>query len=307
MLARGCGSMASPCVSLWFPDMKRLLITGGDGYFGRRFREKYARVFEILSTDKGDLDIADSQKVDRVMREFRPDLVVHAAALLVTDFCEKNPEICYGINVQGAVNVAKACGLVDARLVFISTEQVFNGNSGGGPHKEEDVPRPNTVYGRNKLEAEARLAEILPRLWILRFAWTFGFPERNLPLSPNLFWDVVKAALRGERMRVAVNEYRSLTYIYDIIDQFDRVFELPFGLYHVGSQNNLNRYEVACEILSLIGAGHRIDELLEKDLESYKDAPRDVRLDTSKLTRFGFIFSETREGLRRLVREFGLG
>ena len=287
--------------------MKKLLITGGDGYFGRRFRQKYAGAFEILSTDKGDLDITDRVKVQEAFRDFKPDIVVHAAALLVTDFCEKHPEICHDINVQGAVNVAEACRSVGARLVFISTEQVFNGNSEGGPYKESDVPRPNTVYGKNKLEAEKRLLEMVPALWTLRFGWTFGFPERNLPLSPNLFWDVIRSALRGERMRVAVNEYRSLTYIYDIIDQFDKVFALPFGLYHVGSRNSMSRYEVACEILRLIGVGHRIDELLEKDADRYKDAPRDVRLDTSKIEGCGFAFSETREGLAKLVREFSLG
>jgi dTDP-4-dehydrorhamnose reductase len=287
--------------------MKKLLITGGDGYFGRRFREKYAGAFEILSTDKGDLDITDRTKVQEAIRDFKPDIVVHAAALLVTDFCETHPEICHDINVQGAVNVAEACRSVGARLVFISTEQVFNGNSEGGPYKESDVPRPNTVYGKNKLEAEKRLLEMVPALWTLRFAWTFGFPERNLPLSPNLFWDVIRSALRGERMRVAINEYRSLTYIYDIIDQFDKVFALPFGLYHVGSRNSMSRYEVACEILRLIGGGHRIDELLEKDADRYKGAPRDVRLDTSKIEGYGFVFSETREGLAKLVREFGLG
>jgi dTDP-4-dehydrorhamnose reductase len=287
--------------------VKRILITGGDGYFGRRFRERYARSYEIRSTDKADLDITDPEGVQALMLGFKPEIVVHAAALLVTDFCEKNPEVCYRVNVQGALNVAEGCRTLNAKMAFISTEQVFNGNSGPGPYSEEDIPRPNTVYGKNKLEAETRLAKIVPGLWILRFAWTFGFPERNLPLSPNLFWEVVQATLRGRKLKVPVNELRSFTYVYDIIDQFEKVFSLPFGTYHVGSPNTMNRYEVACEILRLIGAEHRIDELIEADTEKYRDKPRDVRLDTTKITGLGLSFSDTREGLRRLVREFGLG
>jgi len=287
--------------------MKKVLITGGDGYFGRRFRARYERTFDILSTDKADLDITDMGGVQALMLSFRPEIVIHAAALLATDFCEKNPDLCYQVNVQGALNVGECCRDLNARMVFISTEQVFNGNTEPGPYTEEDTPRPNTVYGTNKLEAETQLAKIVPSLWILRLAWTFGFPERNFPLSPNLFWDVVKAALRGQRLKVPVNELRSLTYIYDIIDQFDKVFVLPFGLYHVGSRNEMNRYEVACEILRLIGAGNRISELIQADVEKYKDRPRDVRLDASRISRYGFSFSETREGLRKIVREFGLG
>jgi dTDP-4-dehydrorhamnose reductase len=285
----------------------KILLTGGDGYFGRRFRERYERSFEILSTDKADLDISDEAGVRALILGFKPDIVVHAAALLVTDFCEKNPEVCWRVNVKGVLNVAEPCRELGAKMVFISTEQVFNGNTEPGPYTEEHVPRPNTVYGNNKLEAETRLARIVPGLWILRLAWTFGFPERNLPLSPNLFWEVVRAALRGQKLKVPVNELRSLTYIYDVIDQFEKVFTLPFGVYHVGSRNDMNRYEVACEILRLVGAGHRINELIEADVEKYRDTPRDVRLDTAKITACGFSFSDTREGLRKLVREFGLG
>lgn len=268
--------------------------------------ERYGRIFEIRSTDKADLDITDADGVMELMRNFKPDVTVYAAALLVTDFCEKNPEVCWRVNVQGALNVAEGCRELGTKMAFISTEQVFNGNVGPGPFREDDIPQPNTVYGRNKLEVETRLAGMVPGLWILRFAWTFGFPERNLPLSPNLFWEVVRAALLGKRLKVPVNELRSLTYIYDIIDQFDKVFTLPFGLYHVGSPNEMNRYEVAREILTLIGAGHRLDELLQADREKYPDKPRDVRLDSSKITRYGFTFPETRDGLRRLVQEFGL-
>ena len=200
--------------------MTKVFLTGGDGYFGRRFRERYGRIFEIRSTDKADLDITDADGVMELMRNFKPDVTVYAAALLVTDFCEKNPEVCWRVNVQGALNVAEGCRELGTKMAFISTEQVFNGNVGPGPFREDDIPQPNTVYGRNKLEVETRLAGMVPGLWILRFAWTFGFPERNLPLSPNLFWEVVRAALLGKRLKVPVNELRSLTYIYDIIDQF---------------------------------------------------------------------------------------
>ena len=175
-------------------------------------------------------------------------------------------------------------GPIGARMVFLSTEQVFNGNTAPGPYSEEDVPQPNTVYGRNKLEAETRVAKC-PWSRILRFAWTFGFPERNLPLSPNLFWEVVWAAARAGKLKVPVNELRSLMYIYDIIDQFKQGLRPSLRDVPRGKPQRVNRYEIACEILRLIGAEHRTDELIEPDSERYRDKPRDVRLDVSKISR----------------------
>lgn len=286
--------------------MKKILLTGGQGFFCTRFFQRYKEEYEILSTDKDDLDITNREKVMEAFKKFKPDYVIHAAAIAVTDFCNKHPEIAHKINVDGAVNVAAACKEVGAKLVFISSEQVFNGNSEPGPYDEEHKPVPDTVYGQNKLEAEGILKGMLQELWILRFTWLFGMPERNLNIVSNIMWETVTSILKGEKIAASPNEFRGMTYAVEMVENFNKVFSLPYGTYHVGSNNELSRYEVVKHILTEMGLSNRIEEILVKDEEKYKASPRDVRLNTNKAREYGLIFSDTKEGLTQCIRDYKL-
>ena len=151
----------------------------------------YKDDYEFLVTDKDDLDFTDRQAVLDCARAFHPNLIIHAGAIAVTDFCNQHPEVARKVNVDGALHVAEAAREARAQLIFLSSEQVFNGNTNGGPFREEDEAVPNTVYGANKLEAEALLKEILDELWIVRFTWMFGLPERNKNMSNGILWDTL--------------------------------------------------------------------------------------------------------------------
>jgi len=286
--------------------MKRVFLTGGNGFFGSRFREAHHHNFEILSTDIEQLNILEKEKVQDALDLFKPDYVIHAAAIALTGFCNQNPQKCREINVTGTLNLAAACRRVGAKMVFLSSEQIFNGNEEPGPYRETDLPHPDTVYGKNKWEAETLLNDQIEEYWILRFTWMFGVPERCRPVVANIFWDTVKIALSGKKVKVPCNEYRGLTYIGEVMDQFARVFDLPYGTYHVGSRNDLDRYEVVCLILRELGLGGRIEELVEKDEERYRGKARDARLNTEKIREQGFRFSDTPEAIRRCIREYNL-
>lgn len=287
--------------------MKKVLLTGGLGFFCTRFSARYNNEFEILSTDKDDLDITDKVKVMEAFKKFKPDYVIHAAAITVTDFCNNHPEIAYKINVDGAINVAKACKNVGAKIVFISTEQVFNGNKEKGPYSEEDKPISNTVYGKNKLEAEKFLSEILDELWILRFTWLFGMSERGFNINANIMWNTVKALLKGEKIYASPYEFRGMTYITQMIENMKKVFDIPYGLYHAGSKNENSRYDIVKRILIEMGLESRIDEILVKDESKYNEnSPRDLRLNTEKAREHGLVFTTTEEGIKDCIRDYKL-
>ncbi|HCH5588620.1 TPA: NAD(P)-dependent oxidoreductase [Vibrio parahaemolyticus] len=280
---------------------KKILITGAKGFFGTRFINRYQGEFEILGLDVEQLDITDNQAVVATFADFQPDYVIHAAAIAVTDFCNKHPDVAHKVNVQGAINVAKACKEHGAKLVFISTEQVFNGNPEKGPYSELDQPVPDTVYGQNKLEAEKELASILDEMWVLRFTWLFGLPERNTTINPNVVWNTLQALVNGQVMQERRNEFRGLTYVHELIEQFPKIFTIPYGTYHTGAHNPASRYEIAEHILTELGQQERLNELLEA-----ADAPktRDVRLDTSKLADQGVVFTESKDALTKCLKEF---
>jgi len=284
--------------------MKKILLTGGNGFFCTRFALRYKNTYEILAASSSMLDITDEQQVTEIFENFNPDYVIHAAAKASTEFCDKNPGLAYKINVTGALNVAKACKKTHSKMIFLSTEQVFNGNIEVGPYTEEDTPRPDTMYGKNKLEAEGLLKKILDELWVIRFTWLFGMPERNCSMSPNILWGTLTDILKGKKSKVTPNEFRGLTYVHEVIAQFPMIFEIPYGTYHLGSHNSLSRYDICALILKEIGLEYRIDELLEKDLEKYKDHPRDVRLCTDKIKNYGLEFSESKDGIKKCLKEF---
>jgi dTDP-4-dehydrorhamnose reductase len=286
--------------------MKRVLLTGGNGFIGTRFKEAHHHNFEILSTDVAELNILEKDKIQDALRLFKPDYVIHAAAIALTDFCNEHPEKCYAINVTGAANIAQACKEAGARMIFLSTEQVFNGNPEGGPYKESDTPIPDTMYGKNKLEAEGLIQSILEDVLILRFTWMFGVPERFRPVVNNVLWDTVKAVMKGESIRVPSHEYRGLTYVNELMDQFDTIMDLPSGTYHVGSKNDQSRYDIVCLIMKELGLEHRIEELIIKDEIKYARKDRDARLDTSLIQTRGIKFSETSEAVIKCVREYNL-
>jgi len=284
--------------------MKKILLTGGNGFFCTRFALRYKNTYEILSASSSLLDITNEEKVTEIFEDFKPDYVIHAAAKASTEFCDKNPELAYKINVTGALNVAKACKKAHSKMIFLSTEQVFNGNVEVGPYTEEDTPRPDTMYGKNKLEAEGLLKEVLDELWVIRFTWLFGMPERNCSMSPNILWGTLTDILKGNKTLVTPNEYRGLTYVHEVIEQFPMIFQIPYGTYHLGSHNSLSRYEICHLILKEVGLEYRIGELLEKDSEKYKDHPRDVRLCTDKIKSYGLEFSESKNGIKKCLEEF---
>ena len=286
--------------------MARILFTGNRGFLGSRFHRLYDQQHRVLGIDKDNVDILDAAALERCFRDFRPEIVYHAAAITSTDFSNANPELTEQINVDGAVNVARATRNVGGRLVFISTEQVFNGNPEPGPYSEEATPVPNTMYGRTKLEAEGQLREILEELWILRFTWLFGLPERRLPVNPNILWNAVQIALTGRRSRVATREFRGHTYGYDMLEALIRVPEIPYGTYHIGSRNDLDRFELTREILRELGLGDRLGELLQADEEKFRETPRDIRLDAGRIAAEGISFGESREAISRCLREFSL-
>ncbi len=286
--------------------MKKILITGGNGFFGSRFTQKYGSENHIISTDVDTLNILDRDAVLRTVVDIEPDIIIHAAAIALTGFCNENPDKCRNINVGGALNMGEAALSCGADLIFLSSEQVYNGNSNKGPFRETDKPVPDTVYGKNKKEAEELLSGMVERLRILRFTWMFGVPGKSLPVVNNVLWDTVISILKGERFGVSPNEYRGLTLVDDMINNFEKVFSLPYGLYHIGSENELSRYEIVRLIFNELGLGSRFDELVICEEKKYRDNPRDVRLNMEKIRTHGLEFDSTPEALIRCISDYNI-
>lgn len=286
--------------------MEKILLTGGTGFFAARFAACYKDQYEILALGHKDLDVTDEAAVWQMVQQCKPRYVVHTAAVAVTEYCQQHPDLARKINVDGAVHLARAAKAVGAKVLFISSEQVFNGNKENGPYREDAVAVPDTVYGENKLEAEQLLQAILPELWIVRFTWLFGMPQRGCSMAGNILWDTMQAIMKNEKLTVSTNEFRGMTYVHEMVEQIVKMFDLPYGIYHLGAENNTSRYEIVREIFIGLGLKGRVAELLAADPDKYAERPRDIRLDTAKAKQAGFVFSNTSEAISKCIAEYGL-
>lgn len=288
--------------------MKKIIITGGKGFFGSRFLKMWEKKYRVLTPGSKELDVTDEKIVNAYLLKERPDYVIHAAAIPDQQYCIEHPQRARAVNVDGAINVAKACKKINAKLVFISTEQVFNGSKEAGPYSEESEPCPNTVYGENKLEVENRLPDILQEYWIVRFTWLFGLPERDCALGSNILWDTIQSLLAGKTITTTHYEYRGMSDVKEICINLEKLFSAPYGIYHFGSINDLGRYDVVKYIMELLGVDQQIieDRLISDDSHYTKDDPRDLRLDTTKATQAGLIFMPTKEAIKNCLLEFGI-
>lgn len=275
-----------------------LLITGADGFLGSRLAAFLGVRRRVVGLGRRDLDITDAEAVRRTLERLRPEVVVHAAAVSDTGACARDPEGTARVNVEGPRNLAVACAVLGARLVHLSSDQVFNGNLEPGPYGEGHEPRPDTAYGRQKRDSEQVVLDLAPQAVVLRLTWLFDFPQRGLRTNPNLVWNVLRAALTCRPLSLPSREFRGLTYVQDLVERFESFLALPGGIYHPGGANDRSTYEAGALVLRMLGLASRIPELLVADEARFAERPRDLRIGSDRLS-----LPSAEAGIRRCVRD----
>lgn len=229
----------------------RVAVTGAGGILGTALREvlpEGPHPMEALGFTRADLDVARPEEVEEKLSAARPDAVVHAGAFTKVDACEDEPDRARRVNAAGTAHVARACAKLSCRLVYLSTDYVFDGNS-SRPYREDDPVSPLGVYGRTKWEGEVAVREEGPQdSLIVRTAWVYGRGGRN-------FVDAVleKGAL-GEPLRVVDDQRGSPTYSRDLAEALKALLRTKArGTVHVSGAGECSWYEFAREVLRAAG------------------------------------------------------
>ena len=238
---------------------KRILIVGAGGFLGGRAARTARESFEVFTgsrnaaTEAGSvgIDITDAESVDAAFRRVKPEAVLMLAAMSDIDRCEAKPEEAQAINVGGAENIANACVLFGARLLFTSSAAVFDGGKHG--YTEEDVPSPVSVYGKTKARAEAAVMAILPSAVILRIALAIGFAGRA---GTNAMMDQL-AARWASGTTVASPTFESRNPIdagtlSQWMLQLLRTEEAT-GIFHAGAEESISRYDLIVKLAQRMG------------------------------------------------------
>ncbi|HAM31503.1 MAG TPA: dTDP-4-dehydrorhamnose reductase [Erysipelotrichaceae bacterium] len=286
--------------------MKTILVTGANGYLASYIAHLNKNKFNWIRMTRKDADLSDPEAVAQFVSKQDFDICFHTAANATTAVCEDNPALAHQINVESTEAIAKVCARKGAKLIFCSTEQIFNGKAEHGPFKEEEEPQAVTVYGQNKIECESIISKLCPDAVILRYSWMMGLSMPGIKASPNIVANVMNAILRQSPTLFTVNEKRCMTYARHLAEQFEAITKLPAGVYHVASHNNKSTYESAKFVAEAIGATpEAIEKYILPNYERYADRFRDYRLDAGKLSEYGITFGTFDEDVLQILSDFG--
>lgn len=292
--------------------MKKILITGSTGFLGSRLAQYYKHKYELLLPTHNELNVSREEAVRAYVEEHRPDVVVHCAALSNTWYCEQHPEESHRVNVQGTVRMAKACKLIGAKFIFMSSDQVYNGTPLLGPLPEDTVLQPVNVYGCHKLEAEQRALWNLPDAVGLRLTWMYDLPTSRLKLntrsalgtlrsSKNILVNLQNAHDEGATVKAATHEFRGVTNVWEVVRNMDKAIDLPGGIYNFGSGNTLNSHSLFLEAAAALGLDDAPAWILP-DEDCFADQDRNLCMDCSSIAQHGIDFLDSVEGMKEAVR-----
>jgi dTDP-4-dehydrorhamnose reductase len=224
----------------------RVVITGAAGQLGRAFRQAFAPEHEVIALGHAELDLSHPECVEQLVAT-GADLVLHPAAFTNVDGCAREPERAYRANGLGTRYVALACRRLDAALVYVSTNEVFDG-AARTPYYEYDRPNPINPYGWSKWVGEEAVRELVARHYIVRVAWLFG-GERNFVRT------VLRLAAERDTLSMVTDEVGSPTYAPDVAAATLSLVRRPFyGTYHLVNQGACSRYDFAAAALRLAGS-----------------------------------------------------
>ena len=280
--------------------MKKILNTGSSGYLCSRLAYYYRDKYDLLLPSHSELNISREEAVKAYLEEHRPDAVIHCAALSNTWYCEQHPEESHRVNVQGTVKLAKACKKTGAKLIFMSSDQVYNGTPMLGHLKESDVFQPVNVYGQHKLEAEQRAQRNNPTSVGLRLTWMYDLPESQMKLNSNILVNLHKAIHEPTPIKAATHEYRGVTNVWEVIKNIEKAMSLPGGIYNFGSGNTLNSYSLFTEAANMMGLKEPSKFILP-DTERFSDQERNLTMDCSLIEKHGIHFNDSTEGIKEAV------
>ncbi|MBA3946984.1 MAG: dTDP-4-dehydrorhamnose reductase [Herpetosiphonaceae bacterium] len=223
----------------------RILLTGADGQVGQALGLVLAARHTLLLTSHTSLDISDYRSVEEVVRA-RPDLVIHPAAFTHVDGCALDPDKAYRVNGLGTRHMALACQRLDIPLVYLSTNEVFDGTA-TTPYHEWDLPHPINPYASSKWAGEQFVQQLCQKFYIVRIAWVFGGAH-------NFVQTVLRLADERPMLAVVQDEIGNPTYAPDLAAAVGALIQEPaYGIYHFVNEGYCSRFEFAHEILRLAG------------------------------------------------------
>lgn len=261
----------------------KVLVTGVKGQLGHDVvNELVKRGHTAFGTDVEEMDITDAGIVRKVMTAEKPDAVIHCAAYTAVDAAEDNIDLCRKINAEGTENIAKIAREIDAKMLYLSTDYVFNGE-GDRPWEPDDEREPLNVYGVTKYEGELAVEKYVEKFFTVRIAWVFGVNGKNFIKT------MLKLGETHKDINVVNDQIGSPTYTYDLARLLvDMIETEKYGRYHATNEGLCTWYEFAEEIFRQAGMDVNVHPVTSEEFPAKAKRPHNSRMNKDKLTENGF-------------------
>ena len=285
----------------------KVLVTGVKGQLGHDVMNELAkRGYEGIGVDIDEMDITDAASVEKVLKETAPDAVIHCAAWTAVDLAEDEDKIekVRLVNAVGTENIAKVCHELDCKMLYLSTDYVFDGQ-GTRPWEPDDERHPLNVYGQTKYEGELAVEKWVKKFFIVRIAWVFGVNGKNFIRT------MLNLGKTRDHLTVVNDQIGSPTYTYDLSRLLvDMIETEKYGRYHATNEGLCSWYEFACEIfrqaakLDPVYSKVTVSPVSSEEYPAKAKRPSNSRMSKEKLTENGFaLLPSWQDALSRYLRE----
>lgn len=277
----------------------KVLVTGVKGQLGFDVCKALdRRKIENKGIDREDCDITDENAVLRYIKNYAPDVVVHCAAYTAVDRAEDEKEICYNVNVKGTEYIARACKEIDAKMVYISTDYVFEG-VGDKAYEVQDNTAPDNTYGITKYQGEEAVRKILSKYFIIRISWVFGINGNNFINT------MMKLGESRSELNVVADQIGSPTFTYDLAPLIcDMIATEKYGTYHATNEGYCSWADLAEYIFSVTGQKVLVHHIKSEEYPTKASRPKNSRLSKASLDNAGFKrLPDWQDAVKRYINE----
>ena len=274
----------------------KVTIFGAAGLVGKSLMHEW-RDDQVIPLGSEDADLRSQSQVQDAVERTRPDWIVLAAAYTDVDGCESNKELAFDINCRGAVNVARAGKQCESKLIFLSTDYVFDGNK-PSPYETNDPRAPQSVYGASKAEAEVQILKIMPETCIVRTSWVFGAGGRCFPET------ILKLAFNKSEIDVVTDQRGCPTYTVDLARAIIHLCRNNAqGIVHTTNQGDCTWFEFAQEIVAAAGLPTKINPTTSDKLVRPAKRPKYSVLSSASLKQYQLTMPTWQDALERYLAE----
>jgi dTDP-4-dehydrorhamnose reductase len=278
--------------------MMRILVTGANGQLGQDVVNLLSAKNEVHGFGREQLDITNQDQCYEVLSTLKPEVIVHCAAYTAVDLAETEEDLAYQINAYGTRNLAAAAEKIGAKLVYISTDYVFDGTA-TTPYREYDNTNPQSVYGKSKRAGEQLVQTLSSKYFIVRTSWVYGLHGANFVKT------MLKLAQDRDTLKVVSDQFGSPTYTIDLVHFLEQLIQTErYGIYHASNVGVCSWYDFACAIFEESGKMIKVEPCSTEEFPRPAPRPRFSAMEHLAIRANGFEdLRSWREGLRAFLKE----